>query len=296
MNEKNAITPSQKANPMVSVIIPTFNRAEFLDRALSSVVLQTYERFEILVVDDGSTDSTMAVVEKWKMRLANDRSKKTILKYIQTKNRGVSAARNSGIGQASSEWIAFLDSDDEWLPTKLEVQMNYARQNPDFSLIHSEEIWIRNGERVNPPLKYKKRGGWVFLECLPLCFISPSTVMIRKAELEKFRNFREDFPVCEDYLLWLQISLKNPVGFIDTPLAMKYGGHSDQLSHSLKAMDYYRVLAIDEILNEYFEYSEWKEKARCTLLEKCEVLLKGYLKHGNLEKHSEIQTIKERWT
>jgi glycosyltransferase involved in cell wall biosynthesis len=295
MNEKSVITQSQKANPVVSVIIPTFNRADFLDRALSSVLLQTYRRFEILVVDDGSTDSTAELVETWKTKFAQAHSGPILLKYIQTKNRGVSAARNAGICAAKAEWIAFLDSDDEWLPSKLEMQMNHARQNPEFSLIHSEEIWIRNGVRVNQPVKYKKRGGWVFLDCLPLCFIGPSTVLIKKTVLEKFGNFREEFPVCEDYMLWLQISLKNPVGFIETPLTMKYGGHPDQLSHSLKAMDYYRVLAIDEILKENFEYIEWKEQARRMLLEKCEVLLKGYLKHDNLERYSEILTLKERW-
>jgi glycosyltransferase involved in cell wall biosynthesis len=283
------------ADTLVSVVIPTFNRAGFLDRAIASVVLQTHGSLEILVVDDGSTDNTAEVVSAWAEKVSASAPGQRVLKYIQMQNRGVSAARNVGIRAAKASWIAFLDSDDEWLPEKLSRQLEFSTENPEISLIHCEEIWVRDGVRVNLPRKYKKLGGWVFIECLPLCFISTSTVLIKKDQLEEFSGFREDFPVCEDYFLWLQVSLNKPVGFVEIPSVIKYGGHPDQLSQSLKAMDHYRVLAIDEILQEYFVHSHWREQARHTLLKKCDVLLKGYIKHENAEKHSEILTLKERW-
>lgn len=274
---------------MVSVIIPTYNRAELLKRALNSVAHQSFKDFEVIVVDDGSTDNTADVVEKYKAHFP--------LLYImqnrQGERRGVAAMRNSGARLAQGQWLAFLDSDDEWVPDKLKLQIQYAQENPQYSLIHSEESWIRNGVKVNVPQKYKKYGGDIFLKCLPVCAISPSTVLIKKDFFQSLGGFNESYEVCEDYHLWLKITRQNPVGFVNEALTIKYGGHSDQLSQT-RAMDYYRVKALDEILREVLPVKAWKEEVLKVLHEKCEILLQGYEKHKNVEAKAEIQRIKDK--
>ena len=208
--------------PLVSVIIPTHNRAPLLERALASVAGQSYKNYEVIVVDDGSIDETAQILERWLGKIN--------LKSLRQTQQGVSAARNRGVQASRGEWLAFLDSDDEWLPEKLELQISYASRNPDISLIHTEEMWIRHGVRVNPGKKYQKIGGWIFPQALELCCISPSTVLIKKDYFLKFKGFREDYPVCEDYHLWLKMTSAEPVGVIETPVVKKYAGHGDHLA------------------------------------------------------------------
>jgi len=259
----------------ISVIVPTFNRAHTLDRALDSALAQTLKPFEIIVVDDGSMDKTREIVENWRLRSGGFQN----LIYLKTENRGVSSARNTGASQATGEWLAFLDSDDEWLPQKLERQ---APLTPTFALVHGEEIWIRNGVRVNARDKYKKSGGRIFKRCVDICCISPSSVLISRDLFLKLDGFRNDFPVCEDYELWLRITSRFKVGFVEEPVLKKYGGHEDQLSRLHKAMDFYRCRALVPFL-ENIEISD-EERAHViqTLIKKCRILIKGYLKHENL--------------
>jgi len=127
---------------VISIIIPTYNRCAYLFRAIESVLSQTYQDFELLIIDDGSTDET----EKHVTDLIKENKK---IKYIKTPNRGVSAARNLGIHISTGELISFLDSDDEWLPDKLKIQIDFLQNNQDLNLVHGEEIWIRKGKRVN---------------------------------------------------------------------------------------------------------------------------------------------------
>ena len=128
-------------------MIPTFNRAYCLERAIESVLKQTFINFEIILVDDGSTDNTQELIEnKYFGRL----------KYLKSENRGVSAARNLGIRASMGDWIAFLDSDDEWLSDHLERQWDYHLKKSDIRLIHGEEIWIRNGQHLNHKKKASK--------------------------------------------------------------------------------------------------------------------------------------------
>jgi len=134
---------------LVSVIIPTFNRAWILEEAVDSVLSQEFQDFELIVVDDGSTDNTWDIL--------NGYQENVIL--VRQENKGVSAARNRGIGLASGELIAFLDSDDLWLPKKLSAQVEFFNSNPDALICQTEEIWIRNGVRVNPKKKHKKPSG-----------------------------------------------------------------------------------------------------------------------------------------
>lgn len=271
----------------VSVILPTFNRAHTLARALDSVVAQSLSAHEMIVVDDGSDDQTPELIENWRAKAAF----KGNFVYLKTENRGVSLARNLGAERAEGEWLAFLDSDDEWLPRKLEWQ---SQLMPLYPLIHGEEIWIRNGERVNALKKYQKSGGRVFSRCVDVCCISPSTVLVKKDLFNRLGGFRPDFPVCEDYELWLRIAARFDVGFVSEPVLKKYGGHEDQLSRRFKAMDFYRARALVPFLeNLEISAAERRHVVR-TLIEKCDILIQGYLRHDNLADFGTVQAWRGR--
>lgn len=260
-----------KLNPKVSVIIPTYNRAHTLKRAIDSVLAQSYKNIELIVVNDGSSDSTQKLLASY-----------TNIHIKNISNHGVSFARNKGIDIATGEYIAFLDSDDEWLAHKIETQMSFLASNPDIHWIHGHEIWIRDGVRVNQMKKHKKGGGDQFLASLKLCVISPSTVLIKREVLDEHK-FREDFPVCEDYDLWLRLTHKFPIGYIEEPLIKKYGGHSDQLSRSLVGMDYFRIKALDSLLLENILEESQAHESQKVLIKKLNILYQGCVKHNNSE-------------
>lgn len=224
---------------MISIIIPTYNRAERLKDAIESVRTQTYVNWELIIVDDGSTDNTEGVVRSF-----DDRR----IYYIKQDNRGVSAARNTGISKARGKLIAFLDSDDRWSPSKLEVQKDFFDSNSEAYLCQTEEIWIRNGMRVNPKKKHAKPSGWIFKECLPLCCVSPSAVMVRQEVFETIGVFDESLLSCEDYDLWLRASLHYEIITLPDQLTIKIGGHDDQLSRQ-PCLDVYRIRSLKKLLN-----------------------------------------------
>lgn len=259
-------------NEFVSVIIPVFNRAAFLSRAIKSILNQTHNKFEIIVVDDNSTEKVYDVVDSFR----DDRV--TFIKNSQ--NKGVSYSRNIGIKNAKYDLIALLDSDDEWLSDKLEYQIDFFRKNPDKNVVHTEEIWIRNGIRVNPKKHHKKIGGDIFMSSLRLCLMSPSSILIKKSIFDEYGFFDESFVVCEDYDMWLRITLCEEVGFVEKPLIIKYGGHTDQLSRSYPAMDYYRVLSMIKLLNTYNLFSHKKDVVKNMIVEKSKILLNGALKRN----------------
>ena len=189
----------------ISVIIPTYNRKHSLPRTLDSVLAQSFQPFEIIVIDDGSTDGTADWLK----------SNYLSIKSISQSNQGVSSARNIGIKQAEGNWIALLDSDDEWLPDKLAKQVKALKENPEFLFCHTNEIWIRNGVRVNQQKKHQKYGGHIFEKCLDMCRVSPSSSLFHKSVLDDVGLFNEKLKVCEDYDLWLRISAQYPVLFLD---------------------------------------------------------------------------------
>ncbi len=273
----------------VSVIIPHFNRLELLKRSIKSVEEQSFIDWELIVVDDGSqNESRRGLVEQPLFQ-----TKKGKL-YISSKNRGVSYARNQGIQRAQGEWLAFLDSDDQWLEHKLFLQMKFLRDpaSEGCKILHGEEIWVRLGKRVNPCRHHQKGGGRQFLPSLQRCVISPSCVIIHRSVFQEVGLFREDFPVCEDYDLWLRICARYQVGYISTPLIIKYGGHEDQLSKKFKAMDYWRLKSLMGIIHsESYEQLSIDEKREClnTADRKAKILLQGYKKHNNLVHYDEVQ-------
>jgi glycosyltransferase involved in cell wall biosynthesis len=265
----------------VSVIIPTYNRAELLREAIESVLAQTYQDFELLVVDDGSTDQTCELVAEYGERIT----------YIFQKNRGVSSARNLGIRSATAGLIAFLDADDLWLPKKLEQQVAIMEHHPDLQLCHTEEIWIRRGVRVNPKKKHQKYSGFIFQYCLPLCVISPSSVMIRRTLFAKVGYFDERLLACEDYDLWLRITKDYPVYFIEAPLLIKRGGHPDQLSRKYWGIDRFRIQALEKLLQTGNLTAEQRAQTLQELRRKCQIVAKGCLKRQKFEEWEQYRQI-----
>ncbi len=258
------------SRPLVSVIIPTYNRARFLAEALNSVLIQTYPLWEIIVIDDGSTDETEELVKKYPVR------------YVKQAHQGVAAARNQGIRLARGELIAFLDSDDLWLPKKLERQVAFFRDHPEAVAVQTEEIWIRQGRRVNPKKKHAKESGFIFHRCVELCVVSPSGVMLKRNIFEEIGLFDETFPVAEDYELWLRLSARYPIYLIKEPLVVKRGGHEDQLSRQ-PGLDWYRLLALAKLIkNEPRLTPAMRLLVLREAVKKGQIFAKGALKRGKI--------------
>ncbi len=270
----------------ISVIIPTYNRKKSLIQAIQSVLEQTHTTYEVIVVDDGSTDLTEAVIAEQFPEI----------KYHSQPHQGVSAARNLGISLAQGQWLAFLDSDDLWLAKKLELQVSYFKQHPEVKICHTEEIWIRHGVRVNPKRKHQKKGGWIFQECLPLCAMSPSSIIIHRSVIEEVGGFDEQLPACEDYDLWLRMTSRYPVGFIEQPLIQKFGGHSDQLSRQYWGMDRFRIQALIKILEINYLTENDRQGAVAMLLKKAQVYLQGAKKRSKLTEVAYYQQLIQRFS
>lgn len=256
----------------ISVIIPTFNRCAMLGKAVDSVLHQDYPDTEIIVVDDGSTDATREMLHSYGKRI----------RIIRQENRGVSAARNRGIAAAEGELIAFLDSDDLWLPGKLKSQAAFFADRPGAMICQTEEIWIRKGVRVNPKKKHRKRSGMIFEPSLHLCLVSPSAVMMRRKLFAEVGLFDENLPACEDYDLWLRVSLRYPVFLMDTPLIVKQGGHEDQLS-ACPGLDRYRIASLQKLLDKEKPEAKQRRAVLRVLAEKCRIYAGGCLKRKKTE-------------
>ena len=269
---------------MIDIIIPFYNRKHFIKKAIQSVQNQTFQDWFLWLIDDGSTDGGL---ESLQQELPPEKIKIISLE----KNKGVSFARNKGLKLSQRKWVAFLDSDDEWLPTKLEKQIEYGNKNPDKPLMHCNEIWIKNGRTLTQKKKHKKQGGRIFIPSTQLCCISPSAVLIKRSLFKEIGFFKEDFPVCEDYDLWLRITSRYEVGFLEETLVTKCGGHKDQLSMAYPAMDYWRVKALKEFLSDKNLFPEERKQVQKVLSEKCKILLNGYKKHKNLTNKKEVEDI-----
>ena len=271
---------------IISVIIPTFNRKYVLHRAIESVANQTRPPIEIIVVDDGSTDGT----KDW---LANSFPS---VKYIYQENKGVSSARNVGTEVSKCSWLSFLDSDDEWMPTKLEEQESYILENPEIKFCHTNEIWIRNGVRVNQMKKHQKYGGDIFEKCLDICRISPSSVLIKKDVFDEIGLFDESLRVCEDYDMWLRYTSRFPVLFLDRQLIIKYGGHSDQLSRVNSGIERYRIRSLENLLNSCTLSEVQSRYARDQLVIKLKIYAKGLEKRNRSDELDIVNEKIKNWS
>lgn len=279
---KETPAPGTETSPLVSVIIPTYNRCTVLGRSMDSVLSQTFTDYELIVVDDGSNDGTGDLLDSY--------SESAMV--IRQENRGVSAARNTGILASKGEFVALLDSDDTWLPKKLERQVAFFDAYPEALICQTEEIWVRNGKRVNPKTRHLKFSGMIFEKTLPLCLVSPSAVMMRRSLINEVGLFDESLPACEDYDLWLRITWKYPVHLIDTALIVKHGGHADQLS-GMPELDKYRIQSLVRILKQGCLSEKQQAAALATLTDKCRVYAGGCLKRGRTQQAAYYQRLPE---
>lgn len=268
----------------VCVTIPTYNRASLLSRAVESVMRQSYADWHLWVVDDGSTDGTAELLDTY----ADGR-----IHTSRIPHQGVSAARNAGVrmSRGRGELLAFLDSDDEWLPLKLEWQIEYWNENPQIGLVYSSEIWIRGGRRVNPPKQYRGTSGRVLIPSIRACVISPSTAMMKRETFEELGGFDESYPVCEDYDLWLRLCSRHEVGWIPEPLVIRHGGRPDQLSESTPAMDYWRVKAMAHLHETTSLSADEQVVLEEEIVRRGRVLLKGYRSRGNSGSFDEVLSL-----
>ena len=276
--------PKNPKKPLVSVIIPTYNRGWTVQAAVDSVLDQDFSDYELIVVDDGSNDNTREILGAYGKGIT----------VLQQSNMGVSAARNSGIAAASGRLIAFLDSDDLWLPGKLSTQVKFFEENADAVINQTQEIWIRNGQRVNPKKRHHKFSGMIFERSLALCLVSPSAVMIKKSLFDTVGVFDEDLPACEDYDLWLRISCRYPVHLIDIPLIVKRGGHDDQLSKAA-GLDKYRIQSLLKLIDSDHLTPQQHKAAVLTLKEKSEVYAGGCRKRGREKEAEYFSALAEKY-
>jgi glycosyltransferase involved in cell wall biosynthesis len=255
---------------MVSVIITTYNRRAFLKAAVLSVLVQDYKDKEIIIIDDGSTDDSLKELEGLPVQ------------YVWKENGGISSARNKGIEVARGDYIAFLDVDDLWKKTKLSTQMAMMREE-GYEISYTDEIWIRNGKHLNQKSIHKKYSGSIFEKCLPLCIISPSSVLMKRSVFNVVGLFDETMTVCEDYDMWLRVTARYPVLFVEKPLIIKQGGHEDQLSKRYPAMDRFRIQSIARILESDVLNETMRSAAIRELEKKCSIYIPGAIKRGKTE-------------
>ena len=273
---------------LFSIIIPFRNEEIVLDDCIKSALRNLTSETEIILIDDFSQDSSKKIVKKY---LRDN------IKLISNKrNLGVSKSRNRALKIAKGDWIALLDSDDEWLTKKLEKQVTSLKENPDLLFCHTNEIWIRNGVRINQSRKHQKYGGHIFEKCLDICRISPSSALFKKSILDDLGGFDEKLPVCEDYDLWIRIAAYYPVLFLDEPLINKFGGHDGQLSNVQAGIEQYRVQSLEKILTNVKLTSSQFKMARNMLLNKMKIYLNGLKKRDRLRLSKIIEKKIEYWT
>ena len=268
--------------PQVTVILPSWNRADWLKKSIDSVLEQTFRDFELIVVDDASTDSTQEILTSYSGKIRS---------ITFSKNLGVSAARNAAVKNCDSEWIAFLDSDDFWHPHKLQKQIAQTVIRAECPIHFTDEIWIRNGVRVNPKKKHQKLEGWIFKPSLELCLMSPSTVLLRRELFDVHGLFDETLPICEDYDLWLRLTAQHQVALLNEKLMTRHGGHADQLSRSDWGIDRYRVQSIIKILKTEKLSPEDRSATKVVLRKKCEIIINGFRKRGKLQEVERYEKI-----
>jgi len=255
--QPGASGPRSDESPLVSVVIPAYNAADYIAAAVASVLEQDYPNREVIVVDDGSTDDTPAVLA------AHD----SHIRRITQANAGVAAARNRGIEAAAGEYIAFLDADDVWLPGKLAVQVAYMERHGDVDMVQGrwEEWWPaadgsgfapketvaaappRDG-REPPPL-VADRSGWIYHRLLTGFIVFTSVVMARRRLIEQLGPFDTHLPIGEDFEYWLRASRHTEIHTLDRPMAL-YRQHRESTTRGVPARNYPAEI-IDEAVSRW---------------------------------------------
>jgi glycosyltransferase involved in cell wall biosynthesis len=259
--------------PEVCVIIPTYNRRAMVCDAIDSVLAQSFAEFELIIIDDGSTDGTVEQLARIDETIRIER----------LEHRGPAAARNRGVEKARAPLIAFLDSDDLWAPAKLERQLAFMRDNPDCAISQTNEIWIRQGRRVNPGLRHRKRGGDIFIDSLRTCLISMSATIMRTDLFRSLGGFDESMDAAEDYDLWLRILIDREAGLLDEPLVTRRGGHPDQTSATTPAIDRFRIVALAKLLADDRLTPARRNALVEVLAEKCRIYAGGLARRGRVD-------------
>ncbi|XDD48081.1 glycosyltransferase family 2 protein [Leptospira sp. WS39.C2] len=254
-------------SPLVSIILPTHNRRYLLDRAIQSVLIQTYPHWELHIIDDGSTDETwpylLSYLPSWNRKIQSFGMYEKSIQVHQTEHRGVSAARNFGIEKSKGDWICLIDSDDEWYRDKLSKQIQFHNEHPEFLFSQTNEIWNKKSNLQEPKGKYKKINGHFLEQSLEICMVTCSSFIAHKKTWESIGFFREEMKICEDYDLWNRILLNgHPIGLLEENLLIRYGGHEDQLSNKFNAIERFRLYSLFSITNELFWDSEKEETRR----------------------------------
>jgi len=234
LGKRIAARPLGSLVPKISVIIPAYNSEVFLARALRSVEAQTFRDFEIVLVDDGSTDGTAEIARSFES-----------VRYFHQPNQLQAVARNRGLAEARGELIAFLDADDEWLPEKLERQLAFMDERQS-RISYSDCYYVRGGKSVRYSKLAPPYDGQIIEplieQWLDYCFIAMNSVIAEKSLLEQVGGFDEvaPFRAHEDYGLWLRIALtKTPFDYLDLPLATYYRGHVSESSDSVAMLERY---------------------------------------------------------
>ncbi len=259
--------------PTFSVIIPTYNRENFIKKSVDSVLNQSFQDFELIVVDDGSNDNTGEVLNGYLNKLI----------YIYQENKGPSSARNRGLEKAQGKYIAFLDSDDKWTKNKLKEVNKCIIANPEIKIFHTQEKWYKKGKIHNPKRKHRKPEGYIFENCLRICSVSISTAVVKRNVFKDIGKFDESLPVCEDYDFWIRASLKYYIYLIDKNLTIKDGGRNDQLSMLYHSKDKFRVKAIENLIKNNDLDKHKYSKAFKELKEKCNIYANGCIKRNNID-------------
>ena len=259
-------------NPRVSIIIPAYNRYPLLTEAVESVRAQSFWDYELIVVDDGSDDETP--------RLRNDED----IRYLQIPHCGMpGAVRNRGVEAAQGEYIAFLDSDDLWLPEKLARQVPLLDAQPDVPLIHTREHWRRGAKTVSQKGQKHVREGNIFSDALWKCTIGPSTVLMRKAVFEELGGFDESLEVAEDYEFWLRLTSRYLVSYLDEALTVKRAGDWEQLSEKHGQIEGFRIEALFRLLEQDRLPRDCRHETRAMLQKKLRIWSTGAIKRGRDE-------------
>lgn len=222
---------------MISVVIPTHNRSDLIQRAIESVLNQTYKDVEIVVVSDGSTDNTEEVVQSYQEKYSN-------IQFLSIfPGKGANNARNEGIKASNGEYIAFLDDDDEWLPSKLEAQIDVFNSDSSIGMVYTGINVIYVKENVTYYSLSGKKGDLSKDILMKNVIGATPSVMIKKDVLDQSGYFDSAMPAKQDYDLWIRVCQVTKVGFVDQPM-VNYYNYSGEQQISLSTKKHERAIQI----------------------------------------------------